>query len=129
MLAFDDQALCRLMISATRIAPNQRAAWLETLAAKLDPAGCPGQTTVDFKREPAPVAARAASHRASQARYARRERNGGKLLHVPVADYYRLVSALIETFRISPDDALDRTKVEASVGKLLVDWAGQRWRE
>jgi hypothetical protein len=37
MLSFDDGALARLMIAATAVAPEKRAAWLEEIAERLDP--------------------------------------------------------------------------------------------
>ena len=36
MLALSDQALARLAIAATAVAPDERAAWLEQLAERLD---------------------------------------------------------------------------------------------
>jgi hypothetical protein len=37
MLALTDSALARLAIAATAIAPENRAAWLEEIAQRLDP--------------------------------------------------------------------------------------------
>jgi hypothetical protein len=41
MLALDDAALARIVIGATRVAPNARGRWLQRLAAKLDPPAKP----------------------------------------------------------------------------------------
>jgi hypothetical protein len=37
MIALDDQALARLVISATRIPPRHRAKWLRAFAREVDP--------------------------------------------------------------------------------------------
>jgi hypothetical protein len=37
MLALSDEALARLAIGASRVAPNARGRWLQRLARKLDP--------------------------------------------------------------------------------------------
>ena len=58
MLQLDDQALARIAIAATAVAPDARAAWLAQLACKLAP----------------PRPRRRASTR--QARWRERQRNG-----------------------------------------------------
>jgi hypothetical protein len=41
MLALTDEALARLAIGATRVAPHARSRWLQDVAHKLDPPSRP----------------------------------------------------------------------------------------
>ena len=73
MLALDDAALARLMIGATRVAPNARDRWLQDLARKFDP-------------PPRPLT--------RQGRWRQRQRNGCAI--------YRLTGRLTEVEALDP---------------------------
>jgi hypothetical protein len=62
-----------------------------------------------------------------QQRYRRRRANGTRIFRIE-ADHDALVTALIETGRISEQAALDRSQVERALAAVLHDFA-VRWRE
>ena len=49
MLAFDDGALARLMIAATRLPARKRGRWLRQIAQLLDPPSEPERTRFEIK--------------------------------------------------------------------------------
>jgi hypothetical protein len=59
-------------------------------------------------------------------RYRLRQRNGGAVLRITVADYFALCGVLIDAGWLSADEALDRRQVEAAVGSALGELAS--WR-
>jgi hypothetical protein len=107
MLALTDQQLAMLAIGATRIAPDERAAWLEQLARKLDP------------QRPRRASAR-------QQRWRARQKNGRAMFRVE-ANHDALLLALIETGRLSEAESCDRRHVERAISIMLDDFSA-RWK-
>jgi hypothetical protein len=66
---------------------------------------------------------RAALRRARVRRYRQRQRNGGAVLRVEVADYFGLLEALIDAGLISEAESADRRLVEITIGEELTDLA------
>jgi hypothetical protein len=62
-----------------------------------------------------------------QRAYRQRASRGEVCLKVNV-NYFSTIDALIASSRISESDALDRTKVEAAIAVVLVDWTN-KWAE
>src|SRR5262245_60995031 len=112
MLAFDDAALARIVIGATRVDPRHRGKWLRELAEKLDPASAP---------PPAKLAARRERSRRSR----KRQRNGMRSyrLDLPDAVVGGVINALVATQKLSEADAADQRKVEAVLSSMFTDWA------
>jgi hypothetical protein len=59
-------------------------------------------------------------------RYRQRQRHGGAVLQITVADYFALCGVLIDAGWLSESEALDRRQVEAAVGAALGELAS--WR-
>lgn len=57
--------------------------------------------------------------------YRARQRAGLSLLRTPVP-HFELVTALIESERLTPAQALDRRQVERAAAEILVEWS-RRW--
>jgi hypothetical protein len=104
MLAFDDQSLARLCISATAVPRHKRRRWLHALAQKLDPPH-------DI------IARRARSRRARE-----RRRNGVSVYTLPLSDraVEGLITQLITTERLNEADASDRLRFEAALASELI---------
>jgi hypothetical protein len=122
MLAFTDTAFARLCIAASRIDPRRRRQWLQEIAAKLDP------QTVDLpddivraQDERTPAARR-------QARVRARRKNGTRCYTVEVPDEIveGMITALVATDKLTEAEACDHARVQAELGRMLVDWA-RRW--
>lgn len=60
-----------------------------------------------------------------QRRYRQRRATGLQVYKIPVVPD-AVITALLETGRISPIDALDRAKVEFAVAQVVADFA-KRW--
>ncbi len=58
-----------------------------------------------------------------QRRWRARQRTGGAVLQVAIADYYALVGVLIDSDWISAEQALDRGEVEKAVAAALDELA------
>ena len=91
MLALDDQALARLCISATAIAPEQRERWLRDLADRVDPPMVPPSRPAGAL---APRARTPAARR--QARVRQRRKSGVHVYKLELAD--RATEGLIMKF-------------------------------
>jgi hypothetical protein len=100
MLAFSDEALARLAVAATRVAPQRRSAWLQDLAGRLEPEG------------------RRARGRAYTRKWRQRARDGQVLLRV-VTDEVGLAVAAVTHGLLDPLRADDRAALAAAAGKVL----------
>jgi hypothetical protein len=115
MLALTDSALARLAIAATRIDPRHRGRWLREVAARFDP-------PVDISHiEKSPAARR-------QARVRQRRRSGTRCYTIEVPDIVAegMINALVATEKLTDAEACNHARVQAELGRMLVDWA-QRW--
>ena len=63
-----------------------------------------------------------------QRAYERRQRDGAAVLRVECPNYLALVETLLTAKYISEADAVDRRKVEAAAGLVLLDWIA-RWQQ
>jgi hypothetical protein len=102
MLALaDDAALARLVIAATAIPRRARSSWLRRLAHTIE------------HRE---------AERIRRAKGRARARNGRASFRVE-AEHDLLVTALLNSKRLSEAEALDRRLVERELGEVLQEWA------
>ena len=100
MLALDDQAFALVCIAAGRVPPEQRAEWLQDLAARLDPP--PG---------PSEAAERQRAHRA-------RLKAGRMVLAIEVDDVL-VPAALAEAGLLDLANIEDREAVARAVERLI----------
>jgi hypothetical protein len=105
MLALDDAALARVMIAATAVAPSAREAWLMKFVERAE-----GQ----------PPAGRTSAARQRRAR--QRAKDGRAILRLEV-DEHLIVSALLDSTRLTEAQALDRRLVERECRDILHEWA------
>src|SRR5262245_29411476 len=103
MLALTDEALARVVIAASSIAPARRAAWLRQLAAHF---------------EEAPPSRGAAYTRIYRARIAA----GQIVLRNIVVDETMLVLGLIDRGLLDPLRAEDRVAINAAAEKALTQY-------
>ena len=98
MLALSDQGLAHLVIAASAIAPERRAAWLHDLARKLEQAA------------PSPAAVRQRRHRHSV-------RSGRAVFRVELG-VLDMELYLVGAGLLRPGD-VDRSAIEAALARLL----------
>jgi hypothetical protein len=99
MLALTDEALARIALGATRIAPEQRHRWLKRVAKELE------------GHRPSPTARRL---RKFQAR-----RHNGQACYRVVQDCVDLEELLLASGTLAPADRDDHGKVEAALSRFL----------
>jgi hypothetical protein len=119
MLAFDDGAFARLMIAATAVAPEKRAAWLEEMAQCLDP-------STSYRSSKSQKAPESSPCRGERQRRARQREREGLAVFTIVGHHDRLVSALIQSGCLSESAALRREAVNQALGQVLDEWS-TRW--
>lgn len=56
-------------------------------------------------------------------RYRKRQRNGGAVLRVEVADYFAVVGVLLDAGWLEPQAALDRRHVETALSMAVAEMA------
>jgi hypothetical protein len=98
-LAFSEEALARLCIGATRIAPQQRGRWLKKIAAEVE------------GHQPSPTARRLRKFQA-------RRRNGQRCYRV-VEDQIDLEEMLLASGTLAAADRDDHSKVEAALSRFI----------
>jgi hypothetical protein len=110
MLALTDTALARLCIGATAVPHDRRWRWLRDIADRFDP--------------PPP---RILARRERSRRRRKRCHNGDAVFPL-VANRDAVLLALIESRKLSEQEALDRRRVNTALSKMLRDWS-EGWRD
>jgi hypothetical protein len=105
VLAFDDQALARIFIAGTAVAPEERSEWLREVAGHLD--------ELEAKR-----ARRRARGRRDTADWRARQRNGRVLLR-PIVDEVDFAVAAVTAGLLDPNVADDVAALTAAAKKVL----------
>jgi hypothetical protein len=106
MLAFTDESLARVFISATAIAPQTRGRWLQDLARELENKGRPL-----FSGGPKPSVQRLRDFR-------QRQRLGQSIYRLTL-DAVNLEELLIAARTLRPEDRDTHSKVELALTKFL----------
>src|ERR1700733_12631157 len=77
------------------------------------------------KRAPSLADRNARKQRACRARLARSRRKRGEVVVHIVVEENSVIESLLETGRITEEQALSRSLVEAALGRLIAEWAGR----
>jgi hypothetical protein len=77
------------------------------------------------KRAPSPADRKARKQRACRARLARSRRKRGEVVAHIVIGEHPVIEALLKTGRLTEEQALHRSLVEAALGRLIAEWVSR----